>query len=137
MNLKEIFKAQNSHYGVRAILKWLWRAWRGNRLQAFINASLGLLATVVSLSQVWAVKHAIDVASHVVEGSLYWAVGIMGGLILCDFAINICAVKPFNIHQAVCIVCSRCWSDISYKRIPIKHNNTSQMLFYLLAMQLH
>ena len=97
MNLKEIFKAQNSHYGVRAILKWLWRAWRGNRLQAFINASLGLLATVVSLSQVWAVKHAIDVASHVVEGSLYWAVGIMGGLILCDFAINICAVWVRNI----------------------------------------
>ena len=97
MNFKEIFKAQNSHYGVRAILKWLWRAWRGNRLQAFINASLGLLATVVSLSQVWAVKHAIDVASHVVEGSLYWAVGIMGGLILCDFAINICAVWVRNI----------------------------------------
>ena len=97
MNLKEIFKAQNSHYGVRAILKWLWRAWRGNRLQAFINASLGLLGVVVSLSQIWAVKHAIDVASHVEEGSLYWAVGLMGGLILCDFAINICAVWVRNI----------------------------------------
>ena len=97
MDLKEIFRAKESHYGAKVILKWLWRAWRGNRLQAFINASLGLLGVVVSLSQVWAVQHAIDVASHVVEGSLYWAVAVMGGLILCDFAINICAVWVRNI----------------------------------------
>ena len=93
MNLKEIFKPKDSRYGAKVIMKWLWRAWRGNRLQAIINASLGLLSVVVSLSQVWAVKHAIDVASHAVEGSLYWAVALMGGLILCDFAINISAVS--------------------------------------------
>jgi len=97
MNLKEIFKPKDSRYGAKVIMKWLWRAWRGNRLQAIINASLGLLSVVVSLSQVWAVKHAIDVASHVVEGSLYWAVGLMGALILCDFAINISAVWVRNI----------------------------------------
>ena len=97
MNLKEIFKPKDSRYGAKVIMKWLWRAWRGNRLQAIINASLGLLSVVVSLSQVWAVKHAIDVASHAVEGSLYWAVALMGGLILCDFAINISAVWVRNI----------------------------------------
>ena len=97
MNLKEIFKPKDSRYGAKVIMKWLWRAWRGNRLQAIINASLGLLSVVVSLSQVWAVKHAIDVASHAVEGSLYWAVTLMGGLILCDFAINISAVWVRNI----------------------------------------
>lgn len=97
MNLKEIFKPKDSRYGAKVIMKWLWRAWRGNRLQAIINASLGLLSVVVSLSQVWAVKHAIDVASHAVEGSLYWAVASMGALILCDFAINISAVWVRNI----------------------------------------
>lgn len=97
MNLKEIFKPKDSRYGAKVIMKWLWRAWRGNRLQAIINASLGLLSVVVSLSQVWAVKHAIDVASHAVEGSLYWVVALMGGLILCDFAINISAVWVRNI----------------------------------------
>lgn len=97
MNLKEIFKPKDSRYGAKVIMKWLWRAWRGNRLQAIINASLGLLSVIVSLSQVWAVKHAIDVASHAVEGSLYWAVALMGGLILCDFAINISAVWVRNI----------------------------------------
>ena len=92
MNMKKPFK-----YKVSEILVWLWRAWRGNRLQAIINATLGLLEVVVSLSQVWAVKHAIDVASHVQEGSLYWAVGIMGLLILADFAIHISGVWVRNI----------------------------------------
>ena len=84
-------------YKISEILMWLWRAWRGNRLQAIINATLGLLEVVVSLSQVWAVKHAIDVASHVQEGSLYWAVGIMGLLILADFAIHISGIWVRNI----------------------------------------
>ena len=92
MNMKKPFK-----YKVSEILMWLWRAWRGNRLQAIINATLGLLEVVVSLSQVWAVKHAIDVASHVQEGSLYWAVGIMGLLILADFAIHISGIWVRNI----------------------------------------
>lgn len=92
MNMKKPFK-----YKISEILMWLWRAWRGNRLQAIINATLGLLEVVVSLSQVWAVKHAIDVASHVQEGCLYWAVGIMGLLILADFAIHISGIWVRNI----------------------------------------
>lgn len=92
-----MFNIPNSHYSAREILRWLWRAWRGNRLQAVVNATLGLLDVAVSLSSVWAVKHAIDVASHTTEGSLYWAVALMGLLILCGFAINISAVWVRNI----------------------------------------
>lgn len=95
--LRSLFNIPNSHYSVREILRWLWRAWRGNRLQAVVNATLGLLDVAVSLSSVWAVKHAIDVASHTTEGSLYWAVALMGLLILCGFAINISAVWVRNI----------------------------------------
>lgn len=92
-----MFNIPNSLYSAREILRWLWRAWRGNRLQAVVNATLGLLDVAVSLSSVWAVKHAIDVASHTTEGSLYWAVALMGLLILCGFAINISAVWVRNI----------------------------------------
>lgn len=95
--LRSLFNIPNSHYSAREILRWLWRAWRGNRLQAVVNATLGLLDVAVSLSSVWAVKHAIDVASHTTEGSLYWAVALMGLLILCGFAINISAVWVRNI----------------------------------------
>ena len=95
--LRSLFNIPNSHYSAREILRWLWRAWRGNRLQAVVNATLGLLDVAVSLSSVWAVKHAIDVASHTTEGSLYWAVALMGLLILCGFAINISAIWVRNI----------------------------------------
>ena len=88
---------EDSRYPVRQILRWLWRAWRGNRLQAGLNAALGLIGVVISLSQVWAVQHAIDVAAHTIEGSLYWSVTLMGLLILCDFALHIASIWVRNI----------------------------------------
>lgn len=80
-----------------AILRWLWLAWQGNRLQAVLNALIGLGSVGVSLGQVWAVQHAIDVASGSAEGSLFWAVGLMGGLILCGFALSISGIWVRNI----------------------------------------
>ena len=94
---KDFFKREDSKYTIKAILKWLWRAWRGNQLQAVLNAMLGLAGVALSLLQVWAVQHAIDVASHTVEGNLIWAVVLMGVLILCDFAISISAIWVRNI----------------------------------------
>ncbi len=84
-------------YSSKQIFRWLLRSWRGNIFQASLNASLGLLEVGVSLASVWAVKHAIDVASHSIEGDVLVSVGIMGGLILCSFAINMTAVWVRNI----------------------------------------
>ena len=92
-----IFKVPKFKYDAKTLLKWLWCAWRGNRLQAALNAVVGLLSVAVSLGQVWAVKHAIDVASHAVQGNIYWAVALMGGLILCDFALNISSIWIRNL----------------------------------------
>ena len=92
-----MFKVPKFKYNVKTLLIWLWRAWRGNRLQAVLNASIGLLSVGVSLAQVWAVKRAIDVASHAVEGDIYWAVGLMGFLILADFALNISSIWIRNL----------------------------------------
>lgn len=80
-----------------AILRWLWHAWRGNRLQAVLNALIGLASVAVSLGQVWAVQHAIDVASGAAAGSLYGAVAWMGVLTLAGFALNIAGVWVRNI----------------------------------------
>ena len=74
----KIIKVPKFKYDAKTLLKWLWRSWRGNRLQ-------------------WAVKHAIDVASHAVQGNIYWAVALMGGLILCDFALNISGIWIRNL----------------------------------------
>ena len=97
MKIRNLFNIPQSRYSSRQIMRWLWHAWRGNRMQAGINAALGLLDVAVSLLSVWAVTRAIDVASHAVEGSIYWAVGIMGMLILAGFAINISGVWVRNI----------------------------------------
>ena len=97
LKIREYFSRKESKYSAKVIMKWLWRAWRGNQLQAVLNASLGLLSVVVSLAQVWAIQHAIDVASHTAEGSLYWAVAYMGFLILANFAISISSIWVRNI----------------------------------------
>lgn len=93
----KIIKVPKFKYDAKTLLKWLWRSWRGNRLQATLNAVVGLLSVAVSLGQVWAVKHAIDVASHAVQGNIYWAVALMGGLILCDFELNISGIWIRNL----------------------------------------
>ncbi|MCI7309871.1 MAG: ABC transporter ATP-binding protein/permease [Prevotella sp.] len=97
MLLKRLLNISHHQYGSKAIMKWLWLSWRGNRLQAALNASIGILQVVVSLGQVWAVKHAIDVAAGYAEGSIYWAVGLMGLFILADFALSIASTWVKNI----------------------------------------
>lgn len=97
MNIKSLLHIPNFKYNTKTLLKWLWQVWRGNRLQAILNAIIGLLQVAVSLGQVWAVKHAIDVAAGSIDGNIYWAVGIMGFLILADFALNISSVWIKNI----------------------------------------
>ena len=91
------FKSRGSKYKAADILRWLWRAWRGNRLQACLNAVIGLSSVVVSLAQVTVVRHAIDVASGAARGNLYWAVAVMGLLILCDFLLNISSTWVQNL----------------------------------------
>lgn len=97
MNIRQWFKIPTPKYSAKIIFKWLWRAWRGNQLQAILNAAIGLLSVVVSLAQVWAVQHAIDVASGHAEGSIYWSVGVMALLVLCGFVLRICSIWVRNI----------------------------------------
>lgn len=97
MNIRNLLHIPPAKYPIRTILKWLWRSWHGNHTQAVLNAIVGLLSVGISLLQVWAVQHAIDVASGVVEGSLYVAIGLMGGLILCDFSMSVATVWIRNV----------------------------------------
>lgn len=97
MNIRRWLKIPETKYTISEILRWLWRAWRGNRLQAALNAVVGLLSVGVSLTQVWAVKHAIDVASGDEQGNIYMAVAFMGVLILIDFALNISGIWIRNL----------------------------------------
>ena len=79
------------------IFRWLWKVLQGNRLQAVMNACVGLLGVALGLSSVWAMQRAIDTAAGVREGSLYMAVGVMAALILGEFAVGISRVWIRNI----------------------------------------
>lgn len=50
MNLKNLLRIPESKYSAKTIFQWLWQAWKGNRLQAVLNAVVGLLDVAVSLS---------------------------------------------------------------------------------------
>jgi ATP-binding cassette subfamily B protein len=96
-SIKRIFLQRLSRKELGRFLRWLWNAWRGNRLQAVLNALIGLGSVGVSLAQVWAVQHAIDVAAGSAEGSIYWSVGLIGALVLCGFALSISGIWVRNI----------------------------------------
>ena len=129
MNLRKLFQIPENHYTVREIFRWLWKALKGNRLQAILNATIGLLGVALSLASVWAMQRAIDIAAKgfaastsaeansslftlhsslfTLHSSLFWAVAVMALLILGEFAVgisrvwikNILGVKAQNVMQ--------------------------------------
>ena len=78
-------------------MRWLWQVSKGNRMQALLNALIGLAGVAVSLLSVWWVQHAIDIAAGNISGSLYMAVGVMALLVVIDFGLNIAKVWIKNI----------------------------------------
>jgi len=97
LKIKEFLQLPDSHFTAMEIFRWLWKALQGNRLQAVMNACIGLLGVALGLSSVWAMQRAIDIASGAREGSLYMAVGVMAALILGEFAVGISRVWVKNI----------------------------------------
>lgn len=94
---KSLLKVPKYKYTARMILKWLWNAWKGNQLQATLNALIGLGLVAVSLIQVWAMQRAIDVAAGAREGNIFMATGVIAFFILCEFALSISSVWVKNI----------------------------------------
>ena len=97
MNIRSFFNIPDNRYTASQIFRWLWKVWKGNRLQAILNACVGLLGVALSLATVWAMQRAIDTASRAREGSIHAAVAIMALLILCEFGVGISKVWIKNI----------------------------------------
>lgn len=86
-----------SKYSALQIFRWLWHTWKGHRLQATLNACIGLSGVGFSLAMVWSVQRAIDTAIGARDGSIYTAVAVMAGITLCEFAVGISRVWVKNI----------------------------------------
>ena len=75
-------------YTISQLLRWIWRASRGARLQALLCALIGTVSVACSLGFVFLSKEAIDIATGIRSGHLtYYAIG-MAGLMLCEILLH-------------------------------------------------
>ena len=74
----------------RKIVAWLWHSSRGLRLQAMLNAIIGISSVILDFAFIYATKWTIDIATNKAEGSLrmaaYALVAIMVSKIALGFA---------------------------------------------------
>ena len=97
MWLKNILKREEHKFSNKEILRWLLQRWKGNLKQASLNALIGILKVAFSLVTVWAVQHAIDVATGSAKGSLYLTVGLMALLVVLRFVLSVTSVWIANL----------------------------------------
>lgn len=92
---------------VRDLGLWLWRSSRGLRLQAVLNALIGIVSVCLDFAFIYATKWTIDIATSRAEGSLraaaYALIAIMVSKILLGFARKwvsaLLGVRSLNILQ--------------------------------------
>lgn len=92
---------------IRELALWLWRSSRGVRLQAFLNACIGILSVTLDFAFIYATKWTIDIATNKAVGSLrlaaYMLVAIMITKIMLGFARKwvgaLLGVRSLNILQ--------------------------------------
>ncbi|MBR3856754.1 MAG: ABC transporter ATP-binding protein [Bacteroidaceae bacterium] len=92
---------------IRDLFRWLWRSSRGLRLQALLNALIGILSVTLDFAFIYATKWTIDIATNRAEGSLriaaYALVVIMVSKILLGLARKwvsaLLGVRSLNILQ--------------------------------------
>ena len=92
---------------IRDLATWLWRSSRGLRLQAMLNALIGVLSVTLDFAFIYATKWTIDIATNRAEGSLrvaaYTLAGIMISKIMLGFARKwvsaLLGVRSLNILQ--------------------------------------
>ncbi len=76
--------------GNRQTASWLWQTWKGYRLQALLNAIIGVLLVLTDLAFVWATKLAIDIATHVDKTtSLTTAIYLLIAIIILQIGLGI------------------------------------------------
>ena len=66
----------------RKIVAWLWRSSRGLRLQAALNAIIGILSVTLDFAFIYATKWPIDIATNRAEGSLRVAAYVLASIMI-------------------------------------------------------
>ncbi|MBO4550995.1 MAG: ABC transporter ATP-binding protein, partial [Bacteroidaceae bacterium] len=91
----------------RKIIHWLWRSSRGLRLQATLNAIIGVLSVTLDFAFIYATKWTIDIATNRAEGSLRVAAYVLASIMISKIMLGfvrkwvsaLLGVRSLNILQ--------------------------------------
>ncbi len=76
-------------YSWSAIIGWLWRHHKGCRIQAFMNAIIGLTMVALGLLGVDTLRKLTDIASGTREGSIVWMSVLLGTIFIAEMLLHI------------------------------------------------
>ena len=82
-------KINKTKYSWSAIVAWLWRHHRGCRIQAILNALIGLAMVGAGLLGVDTLRKLTDIASGTREGSIVWMSVLLGSVFLVEMLLHI------------------------------------------------
>ena len=78
----------SKNISIKRLVSWLWSNSKGARGQAIANIVIGLIDVACQLTWVIACKHAIDIATGVVEGSLMKTGIVIGALMVAEIILR-------------------------------------------------
>lgn len=82
-------KFNKTKYPLRTIIAWLWTHHRGCRIQALVNAVIGLLMVAMGLFGVHTLRHLTDIATGVREGSITVMALVLAAVFLAEMILHI------------------------------------------------
>ena len=82
-------KFNKTKYPLRTIIAWLWTHHRGCRIQALVNAVIGLLMVAMGLFGVDTLRHLTDIATGVREGSITVMALVLAAVFLAEMILHI------------------------------------------------
>lgn len=100
-------KINKTKYPIKTIITWLWGHHEGCRLQAFLNAIIGLLQVATGLLGIEIMRRLMDVATHAHEGNIITLAIILAALYVFELLLHIAStwisavlgVRTQNIMQ--------------------------------------
>ena len=100
-------KINKTKYSTGTIVRWLWNHHKGCRIQAVLNALIGLAMVGMGLLGVDTIRKLTDIATGTREGSIGWMAVLLGGVFLAEMLLHIAStwiaavlgVKAQNMMQ--------------------------------------
>lgn len=100
-------KINKTKYSTGTIVRWLWNHHKGCRIQAVLNALIGLAMVGMGLLGVDTIRKLTDIATGTREGSIGWMAVLLGSVFLAEMLLHIAStwiaavlgVKAQNMMQ--------------------------------------